>query len=106
MQYQGPQTQGYPPYTYPQQTPPSNCGYPPYYSWGYPTPYNAFPGSVFNTGVPSTGTGTPANGDVKVGINHKEKSSGVDIGKNGGNHGNGYDNRVSGDVTLGDIGGA
>ncbi|KAK9677800.1 hypothetical protein RND81_11G168300 [Saponaria officinalis] len=102
MQYQGPQTQGYPPYTYPQHPPPSNCGYPPYYSWGYPTPYNAFPGSIFNTGVNSTGSGTPINnnGDVK----HDEKLGGTDnTGKiNGNRHGH----HVSGDVTLGNIGGA
>lgn len=114
MQYPAPApTQGYPPYGYapapcyppPAHYSPSNCGYPPYYSWGYPTPYNAFPGSVFNSGGNSNGSGRQENGDVQVG-NSKEKSGGVNIGTIGGNHGNKDGHSVTGDVTLGNIGGA
>lgn len=111
MQYPTPPTQTYPPYGYAQAPhapcyqPPSNCGYPPYYSWGFPTPYNAFPGSVFNSGGNTNGSGTQENGGVSVG-NSKEKSGGVDIGKIGGNHGNRDGQQVTGDVTVGHIGGA
>uniref|UniRef100_A0A7C9D657 Uncharacterized protein n=1 Tax=Opuntia streptacantha TaxID=393608 RepID=A0A7C9D657_OPUST len=106
MQYptQGYASYGCPPPPSPAPYPsPANCGYPPYYSWGYPTPYNPFPGStIFNAGGNSNGSGTQTNGDVKVG-NRKEKSGGVDIGRIGGNHDNLDGQQVSGNVTIGDI---
>lgn len=95
-----PPTQGYPPYGYA----PSPC-YPPYYPWGYPAPYNAFPGSVFNSGGNVNESGYQKNGDVEVG-NSKEKSGGVDIGKIGGNHGNNNGQQTAGDVAVGNIVGA
>ncbi|XP_057544332.1 cell wall protein qid3-like [Amaranthus tricolor] len=103
-QYGGPQQ----PYNY--AVPPNNyCPPPPNY--GYPAPpYNNYPvavippGSSFNTGGNSNGSGIQKNGDVKFG-NKKEKSGGVDIGKIGGNHGNNEGGQqVAGDITLGDIG--
>ncbi|KAL2925107.1 Calcium/calmodulin-dependent 3' 5'-cyclic nucleotide phosphodiesterase 1C [Bienertia sinuspersici] len=96
--------QGHPPYNFapPPCYPPPNCGYPPYYSWGYPTPYNAFPGSVFNSGGNRNESGTQENGDVKVG-NRKDKTGGIDIDKIGGNHGNTNGQQVAGHVSLGNI---
>ena len=117
MEYSSNPTQGYPPYGYastPSPTPcyppnphyaPSNCAYPPFYSWGYPTPYNAFPGSVFNSGNNVNVSGVQENGDVIVG-NQEEKSGGVNIDKIGGNHGNINGQQKSGNINhLGNIGG-
>ncbi|CAO2814955.1 unnamed protein product [Amaranthus hypochondriacus] len=110
-QYGGPQQQQQQqqPYNY---AIPHNNYCPPPLNYGYPAPaYNNYPvgavippGSSFNSGGNSNGSGIQKNGNVEFG-NQKQKSGGVDIGKIGGNHANSQGGQqVAGDITLGDIG--